>query len=197
LSDKAAEALAKHDGGLRLSRVKAISEKAAAALANHNAMLNLSGLDTLAPEAAEALSKHKGDLVLTGLRKLSREAAEALTEHGGVVYFGGAFSFLERSEAASILREHAEKHREAWRRDGNFQPDPWTTRWMKTCPIHGKVGWVETVNDEELGNTRTGPCFKYLWKDDRKCELYCTHRKMLEYRVIQWPDGITTLESKP
>ena len=68
LSDKAAEALAKHQGrSLRLDGLTSLSDKAAEALAKHQGSLHIRGLGNLSDKAAEALVKHQGDLYLNDI----------------------------------------------------------------------------------------------------------------------------------
>jgi hypothetical protein len=63
---------------LILDRVTSISNDAAEALAKHEGGLSLNGLTTLSDEAAKALAKHQGLLDLNGLTTISDEAAAAL-----------------------------------------------------------------------------------------------------------------------
>ena len=68
LSDKAATALAKHQGrSLRLDGLTSLSDKAAEALAKHQGSLHIRGLGNLSDKAAEALVKHQGDLYLNDI----------------------------------------------------------------------------------------------------------------------------------
>ena len=60
-----------------------LSDKAAAALAQHEGLVSLNGLVSLPPSAAKPLSRHRGGLSLYGLKDLSESAAECLAAYDG------------------------------------------------------------------------------------------------------------------
>jgi hypothetical protein len=131
LSNRAARALAKHEGCLSLG-VRSLSDEAAAALADHKGdlfleclislsdspghialaqklaqdreSLSLSALKSIGDAAARALAKNHGNLYLDALEGLSDEAAEALAEHKGVLSLGGIESLSDK--AAKALGQH-------------------------------------------------------------------------------------------
>ena len=102
VEDAAAEALAKHDGGLGLGGLTSLSDAQAEALAKHDGVLGLGGLTSLSDAQAEALAKHRGVLYLGGLRSLSDTQAEALAKNEG--YLGVDHDNLPPS-ASKILKD--------------------------------------------------------------------------------------------
>lgn len=100
IEDTAAEALAKHEGGLWLNGLTSLSERAAQRLADHWGYLNLNGLTSLSDAAAEALGRHTGELTFRGLTSLSDSAAEALARHRGTIELARETSLSEAAAAA-------------------------------------------------------------------------------------------------
>ncbi len=84
LTVEQAEALAKHEGELRLDGLTTITPEVAKALAKHEDWLSLNGLTTITPEVAEALAKHKGVLYLHGLTTITPEVLKILRANPGI-----------------------------------------------------------------------------------------------------------------
>lgn len=77
--------LAKHDGNLHLSGLKALSRDEARLLAAHKGgSLVLNGIGSMDADVAEALASHIGDVSLNGIRALFASTAKALckSKHG-------------------------------------------------------------------------------------------------------------------
>ena len=100
LSDAAAVAFSKHDGGLNFYGLKSLSDVAAEAFSKCNGYLDLSGLASLSDSAAQAFSKHKRDLHLNSLKSLSDAGAEALSKCEGDLNLSGLKSLSDTGAKA-------------------------------------------------------------------------------------------------
>ena len=90
LTLKVAQKFLQDNDAVDLREFNSIADAAAEALAEHEGSLRLTGLTTLSDAAlAEALAKHEGDLYLSGLTTLSDATAEALGKHEGEVELNG------------------------------------------------------------------------------------------------------------
>ncbi len=92
ITDKAAEALKRHDDDLNLNGLTSLSERAAKELSQNEETLHLNGLKELCDEAAEALAAHEGDLSLRGLIRLTDASARSLARHRGRLHLDGLTS---------------------------------------------------------------------------------------------------------
>jgi hypothetical protein len=110
LSDAAAVAFSKHDGGLNFYGLKSLSDVAAEAFSKCNGYLDLSGLASLSDSAAEAFSKHKRDLHLNSLKSLSDAGAEALSKCEGDLNLSGLKS-LSDAGAKALAKKKGGKHK--------------------------------------------------------------------------------------
>jgi hypothetical protein len=108
---KALEALAKHNGTLRLSGVEAslleyadsFAESLAKLLREHKGTLLLWGLEHLSVECAQSLAKAKNNIGL-GITTITDPVAEALALHEGNLWLDGLDELSE--ETANILSRH-------------------------------------------------------------------------------------------
>ena len=110
LSDAAAVALSKHDGGLNFYGLKSLSDVAAEAFSKCNGYLDLSGLASLSDSAAQAFSKHKRDLHLNSLKSLSDAGAEALSKCEGDLNLSGLKS-LSDTGAKALAKKNGGKNK--------------------------------------------------------------------------------------
>jgi predicted DNA-binding WGR domain protein len=110
LSDAAAVAFSKHDGGLNFYGLKSLSDVAAEAFSKCNGYLDLSGLASLSDSAAEAFSKHKRDLHLNSLKSLSDAGAEALSKCEGDLNLSGLKS-LSDAGAKALAKKKGGKNK--------------------------------------------------------------------------------------
>jgi hypothetical protein len=109
LTDKVAAALAKHEGGLSLRKVRRLSPTAARHLASIRGFLSLGGLKTLTPRLAAVLAEFRGSLMLDGVTKLTSGAARKLQKHTGILSMNGLAEIS--LETAKILAEKPNQKR--------------------------------------------------------------------------------------
>lgn len=103
LSEEAAEALSRHQGGLILNGLTSLSNRAADSLSKfQQGFLELNGLKSLSDAAAESLSRLPSwtVLYLNGLTSLSDTAAVSLSHHQGYLWLKNLINLSETAESA-------------------------------------------------------------------------------------------------